>query len=142
MQKQIDQQKHRAFTDYLGISGSLLCLAHCLLVPFLLIGKEVADHAENGHSLLDYFSHQHQPLLLSFSFNLDHLFLIIALGAAIHALRSSHRTDVKWMLVTGWLLFFIGVISFYPLVHLGSILLIVGHLTNLYFCRKHCPVVA
>ncbi len=135
--------KH-SFTDYLGISGSILCLVHCLAVPFMLLGREVMDHTEGSHPEDAHFSeaygHVHQPLLQSLSFNWDHFFLLVALAAAWHTLRSSHRTEVKWMLVIGWISFFGGVVTFYPLVHVGSVLLIAGHLLNLYYCRNHCAV--
>ena len=130
--------KHQ-LTDYLGISGSMLCLIHCLAVPFLFIGHELYDGHSHDH-WSEAFTHVHQPLWQSLTFNWDHFFLLIALVAAIHTVRKSHRQEVKMIIAIGWLMFFSGVLFFYPLVHLGSIILISGHLLNLYFCRKECRI--
>jgi len=115
-------------SDILGTCTSLLCLAHCIVTPFLFIAQTgsaaFSDVTPSWWKFLDYF------------------FLIISF-AAIY--RTTQTTSLKWMKITLWLswslLFFVilneklELFQFAEIaIYFPAIALMVLHLYN----RKHC----
>lgn len=110
--------------DYVGIYGSALCLLHCLALPLLALLKSSAVHTEENH-FWDYF------------------FAAVALYAVYHSLKHVARNYLKIMLIGGWLTFMLSLLfDQHFVMQLGSLLLIVAHSLNLYYCRKGACVVA
>ena len=111
--------------DYFGIAGSVLCIVHCLLVPALALGSSFAhDHHSNAGLL-----------------SLDYLFILINGIAVYYATRDHKSLPLKILLWGALLLFAISLIFenrngiFTLLGYIGSGLLIVGHLLNIYMCQ-------
>jgi uncharacterized membrane protein (UPF0136 family) len=110
--------------DYVGILGSVLCIVHCMLVPALAFGSSVVTH------------HEHTGLR-----SLDFLFIIIN-GLAVFYATRNHKSLLLGILLWGALTLFAAALIFegkHPaftwLGYVGSALLIVGHLVNLYICQ-------
>jgi len=112
--------------DKIGIAGSILCLIHCLIAPFIAIsGTALASHWHGGDSV----------------WRLDYIFLIISGAAVYYATR--HVAD-KYLKVFLWLSFFVFSGSllleskgeiFHWLSYVGSFMLIAGHFWNIYSSR-------
>lgn len=111
--------------DYIGIAGSVLCVIHCLATPALLLG-------------ITFFGDNY---LVADLHKLDFVFILVN-GAAVYYATRSHQ--VKWVNLLLWSAFVIFSASlllehnwsfFRYLSYFGSLLLIVGHSLNLYFCR-------
>lgn len=110
--------------DYIGILGSVLCIVHCLLMPALAFGTTMTAH------------HEHAGLL-----SLDYLFIVINAVAVYFATKNHKSVVVRTILWGSLLLFSVSLIfeaahpAFTWLGYIGSSLLIVGHLINLYICQ-------
>lgn len=116
---------HNNKADYIGITGSILCIIHCLLVPAISIGSSLER------------MHTHQAGLLS----LDLLFIAIN-GIAVFYATKDHKSLPLRIFLWGALgIFSISILFeshspvFIWLGYLGSGLLIIGHMINLYICQ-------
>ena len=129
-ESQLTVFKFRNSSDNWGAIASALCLAHCVLTPFLFIAH-AHTHAE-GH-------HESGPLWWG---TIDYIFLVISLFAVHH---SAKETSLKWMplaLYASWTLLAMYIVSEkYELLHLGhgwvylpALSLVFLHLYN----RRHC----
>lgn len=108
--------------DFIGISGSVLCILHCLLLPLFAFWQASGEHNTDNH-FWDYF------------------FVAISLYAVYNSLRHAARVYIKVMLVGGWAIFMLAtLIEQHLLMQIGSFLLILAHSLNLYFCRKEACV--
>ena len=111
--------------DYIGIVGSVLCIIHCMLVPALAFG-----------SGLVYDHHAHTGLL-----SLDYFFILINGIAVYYATRDHKSILIRSVLWTALTIFSVSLIfegsshAFTWLGYIGSGLLIIGHLLNIYICR-------
>ncbi|WP_373513258.1 MerC domain-containing protein [Persicitalea sp.] len=109
--------------DYVGVTGSVLCLVHCLITPALALGSSLSvDH----HAA---------------STGLDFLFILINGLAVFFATRDHHSPALRLFLWISFALFSVSLLlghdiaGFRILGYVGSGLLIVGHLYNLAYCR-------
>jgi len=110
--------------DYIGILGSVLCIIHCLLVPALAFGSTA------------FHKHEHAGLI-----SLDYFFILIN-GIAVYYATREHKSLVIRTLLWGALLIFSVSLIFEGknqiftwLGYIGSALLIIGHLLNIYICQ-------
>lgn len=115
-------------SDFLGMLSSILCLIHCLALPFIVV-----FFGETLKSL------EH----LEFA---DWIFAVISLYAAYDSLRKTQSKGLRITFIIGWLFFIIGIIFHesgvlsYSL-HLGSLILITSHIRNYMLKRKYgCEV--
>lgn len=112
--------------DYVGILGSVLCIVHCLLVPALAVGSSLThDHHHTSFGLI----------------SLDYLFILIN-GVAVYFATKHHKSLPLQILLWGSLaVFAVSLIfegrhfAFVILGFVGSGLLIIGHMINLYICQ-------
>jgi hypothetical protein len=111
--------------DYIGIAGSILCILHCLIVPALAFSSTLAHnhHANTGLISLDYF-------------------FILVNGLAVFYATRNHKA--LWLRIFLWgalSLFAVSLIfehqyqAFTWLGYVGSGLLIIGHVINIYICQ-------
>lgn len=116
--------------DLVGISGSVLCLIHCLLSPALLLGSSLASE----------HTHPHEAGFAQ----LDWIFIIINGLAVYYATKGGHGTSSVRIFM--WFSFIVFATSLllenaHPLFvwagYLGSGLLILGHLYNLVKCKPY-----
>jgi hypothetical protein len=111
--------------DYFGIAGSVLCIIHCLMVPALAMGSMLGHNHHGNASLV----------------SLDYLFILIN-GIAVFYATRDHKSFLLRLLLWGALsLFSVSLIFenrnvvFSWLGYVGSGLLIVGHMLNIYLCQ-------
>jgi hypothetical protein len=117
----IDKQNH-VLSDKIGIASSAACLLHCLAAPIvvaLITGGEFANR------------HHHFDL---FALILDIVFLVLAFWASNRSARKA-SSNIKFILYLGIALFTLGISLRYTvdndlLIHIGSIVLILGHLIH------------
>ncbi|WP_080053974.1 MerC domain-containing protein [Spirosoma aerolatum] len=112
--------------DLIGITGSILCIIHCLITPVLVMSS----------TLLQY-----DTLRASF-LSLDYLFIGINVLAVWSASRHSTSTIARFL----WLflgLFATGLLleevhaGFEYLAYAASLGLVITHLLNIRYCRTH-----
>lgn len=110
--------------DYIGITGSVLCLLHCLVTPVLLVSSSLFQHA---------------PLRAGF-LSLDYIFIGINAVAVYFATRNGMSVPVKrsmWGFLT---LFSIALVFEYTapifryVTYAASAGLVISHLINI---RQH-----
>ncbi len=110
--------------DYIGITGSVLCLVHCLVTPVLLLTTAVLHH---DHLRIGYLS-------------LDYVFMGINIIAVYFATRANHSLFVKRALWGFLALFAVAILledvneAFHLLGYAASAGLVMTHLINL---RQH-----
>jgi hypothetical protein len=112
--------------DYVGITGSILCIIHCIVTPILAVSSSVflKDTMTEGMHLLGY------------------VFVIVNGVAVYYATRHTHSARLNQFLWGAFALFAVSIIleetneAFHYLGYVGSFLLIVGHGLNLYLCRR------
>ncbi|MBP2830872.1 MerC domain-containing protein [Aquimarina sp. U1-2] len=110
--------------------ASSLCLAHCLLTPFLFM-------AHSGSMLF----HNEHPLWWK---SLDIIFLGLSFLAVRKSSRTTSKSKMKYAFWISWLLLFIIVINeklaLFPLaeetIYLASSLLVILHVYNLKYCQR------
>ena len=118
-------------SDWIGISSSILCLIHCLILPIAFV---------TGSSLI---THKHLDLF-GINFNIDYIFGVISLFAAYYSSRHAHKKYIKYMFLVGWLTFIIGMTflketPIFYFMHIGTAILIITHIQNIRICRNnHC----
>jgi len=112
--------------DYIGITGSVLCIIHCLATPILLMTSALL---RNDAVRTSYLS-------------LDYLFIGINIAAVYFATR--HAPSRIRTLLWGFLsLFAVALLLedvseiFEYLAYAASTGLVLTHLANLRFCRGH-----
>ncbi len=115
-------------SDFLGMLSSILCLIHCLALPFIVV-----FFGETLKSL------EHLEFV-------DWIFALISLYAAYDSLRKTQLKGLRITFIIGWLFFIFGVIFHEDKIlsyslHLGSLILIISHIRNYMLKRKYgCEV--
>ncbi|GAA4434213.1 hypothetical protein GCM10023091_08860 [Ravibacter arvi] len=112
--------------DYVGITGSVLCIIHCIATPLLALSSSVffKDTLSEGMHLLGF------------------VFILINGVAVYYATRNGHSTWLNRFLWGAFAVFAASLLLeesnevFHYLGYFGSFLLIVGHSLNLYLCRR------
>jgi len=112
--------------DYIGITGSILCIIHCIVTPVLTVSSSLLlkDTLHEGMHLLGY------------------IFILINGAAVYYATRHSHSSRLNRFLWAAFGVFAASIVLeevnevFHYTGYLGSFLLIVGHSLNLYICRR------
>ncbi|MCA0269415.1 MAG: MerC domain-containing protein [Bacteroidetes bacterium] len=115
--------------DRLGLGASVICLVHCLAMPFVLTG--VAAWGAHGHE--------------AFHIGVAAVSIPLALAAAWPGYREHRDRGVLALLLGGALVFGLGVVLHDTLGELaalamsvvGSVLLMLGHVRN-YHRRSMC----
>lgn len=108
------------FSNYLGIASATLCVAHCILTPFLIVLVSKYEWWEN----------------------LSYLFLIVSFAAVWEAVKAKpplHILLLIWVsfLVLGLCIIFENTYEFAePLSYLASLSLVSGHILNIRHCKK------
>lgn len=114
--------RHRA--DYVGITGSVLCIIHCLITPVLVMTS----------ALLNY-----ESLRIGF-LSLDYLFIVINVIAVWSASQRA-TSRVRWAMWGFLALFAVGLLLeeyselFEYVAYAASAGLVVTHLLNIRQCR-------
>ncbi|MEZ0484882.1 MerC domain-containing protein [Fibrella aquatica] len=112
--------------DYIGITGSVLCIIHCLITPILVMTSTLLNH---------------DSLRIGF-LSLDYLFIAINIVAVWSATRHTSRPIrlALWSLLT---LFATGLLledldpRFEYMAYAASLGLVISHLANIRYCRNH-----
>ncbi|ODS77685.1 MAG: hypothetical protein ABS46_17880 [Cytophagaceae bacterium SCN 52-12] len=112
--------------DYVGITGSVLCIIHCIVTPVLAVSSSLLfkDTLLEGMRLLGY------------------LFILINGVAVYYATRHSHSPRLSQFLWVAFGIFSASIVLeevsevFHYTGYAGSFLLIAGHSLNLYLCRR------
>lgn len=116
----------RQKADYVGITGSILCIIHCLVTPLLVMTSTLLNH---------------DTLRIGF-LSLDYLFI----GVNIVAVWSASRHTSRRIAIALWsflILFATGLLledvheGFAYLAYAASLGLVITHLTNIRYCRTH-----
>lgn len=116
----------RQKADYVGITGSVLCIVHCLITPVLVMTSTLLNH---------------DTLRVGF-LSLDYLFIGVNMLAVYSASRHT-STPIKAMLWTCLALFATGLLledvhkGFEYLAYIASLSLVVTHFANIRYCRTH-----
>ncbi|MCC5943378.1 MAG: MerC domain-containing protein [Bernardetiaceae bacterium] len=126
--------RHRSLSDFSGIFASLLCLAHCLIVPLFFAGYAAAgEHVHEEGEV-----HFHADSFFSW----DYVFILLGFLAVWHSAR---RTKIMWIRLILWGSFSLFVLavfleSYSSLWHYGhyaaALGLIIGHVANLMTCNR------
>lgn len=112
--------------DYVGITGSVLCIIHCIVTPILAVSSSVLfkDSLVEGMHLLGYG------------------FILINGAAVYYATRNIHSVQLNRFLWFSFAVFAVSIALeevnelFHYVGYLGSAMLIIGHGLNLYLCRN------
>lgn len=113
--------------DYVGITGSVLCLIHCLVTPVLLMTTAVL---RDEHLRIGYLS-------------LDYVFIGVNIVAVYFATRANVSSAIKWALWGFLTLFSVAILledvnqAFQLTGYAASAGLIVTHLVNIRQHRQH-----
>lgn len=115
----------RQKADYIGITGSVLCLIHCLITPVLVLTSTLLNH---------------DTLRIGF-LSLDYLFIGINIVAVWSASRHTSR-PIRMALWSFLALFATGLLledvpGFDYVAYTASLGLVVTHLANIRYCRTH-----
>ncbi|MBC8153290.1 MAG: MerC domain-containing protein [Bacteroidetes bacterium] len=116
----------RQKADYVGITGSLLCIVHCLVTPILVMTPAWLKHDAIRIGLL----------------NLNYGFIGVNIIAVWSATRHTSRRIAR--LLWGFLMFFAAGLlledlhpGFEYLAYAASLGLVITHITNIRYCRSH-----
>ena len=110
--------------DYLGITGSVLCLIHCLVTPMLLMTTAVM---RDEHLRIGFLS-------------LDYVFIGVNIVAVYFATRANVSSAIKWALWGFLALFSVAILledvneTFQLLGYVASAGLVMTHVINI---RQH-----
>lgn len=106
--------------DYIGITGSVLCIIHCLATPVLLLTVNFA----------------HEGLKVGY-LSLDYVFILVNIFAVYHATKHAHSVTIKRAL-WGFLAFFTACLlledvseAFEYAGYAASLGLVITHLVNI-----------
>jgi len=117
------------YADHIGITGSVLCLIHCLAVPVIALLSTGAAQAGHYHEVGN-----------------DYVFIFICIVAVYFAARSAYHRAVKvslWFFVA---LFALGLLVgrnihelewLEYLAHTATLGLIITHLVNIRLANRH-----
>ena len=116
----------RQKADYVGITGSILCIIHCLVTPLLVMTSTLLNH---------------DTLRVGF-LSLDYVFIGVNIVAVWSAARHTSRTIAMalWCflaLFTACLLLEDIHKAFEFGAYAASLGLVITHLTNIRHCRTH-----
>ncbi len=106
--------------DYIGITGSLLCIIHCLATPILLLTVNFA----------------HESLKVGY-LSLDYVFIVVNIFAVYHATKHAHSVVIKRALWSFLVLFTACLLleevseTFEYIGYAASLGLVVTHLINI-----------
>lgn len=124
------------YADRLGITSSVLCLIHCLVLPLVAgIWFEIGHHHHHHHA---GSGHDHDLLL----HGIDYAFIPLSAIAVVFAVRHTHLPAIRISLLAFMALFVSGILlaetnaAFEHLTHVGSAGLVLTHLINLKVCRS------
>lgn len=107
-------------SDYLGIASATLCVAHCILAPFLILA--VSKYAWWEH--------------------LTYVFLALSFYAVYEAIKAKPPTYIlvlicgSFALMTIFLLLEASWKIAEPLSYIASLGLVVGHILNIRYCKN------
>jgi len=116
--------------DGIGMTASLLCMAHCIATPFLFIAKSCSvsccDASPTWWSWLDY------------------LFLVVSFFAVWQTSKTTSKRWIRYALWVSWLLLFAIIVNeklqLLPLpettIYFPAVALVGLHFYNLKYC--HC----
>ncbi|MEN1784984.1 MAG: MerC domain-containing protein [Bacteroidota bacterium] len=118
-------------SDLVGATASALCLAHCILTPFLFVAQA---------NIAAYGAGETHPAWWSF---LDIVFLVISLAAVWYSAVNSVSEAVQWGLWISWIVLCFIILneklSWMPLpeaaVYVPAIALVLLHLYNRKYCK-------
>jgi succinate dehydrogenase/fumarate reductase cytochrome b subunit len=119
----VETADHKA--DYVGITGSILCMIHCLAAPVLVVSS---NWLKNDLTLQAGF------------LSLDYVFIIVNIIAVYFATRHHHSRGIRIALWSFLILFGFGLLLeeqgpvFEYIAYAASAGLVVSHLLNL---RQH-----
>lgn len=116
----------RQKADYVGITGSVLCIIHCLATPVVVMSSTLLNHESFRVGFL----------------SLDYLFIAINIVAVWSASRDTSRKIALtlWGFLT---LFAAGLLledvhdGFAYVAYAASLGLVITHLANIRYCRTH-----
>jgi len=113
--------------DVMGITGSVLCIIHCVATPVLVV---TATWLQEG------------ALRTAFE-GMDYVFIGVNAIAVYLAARHSHQPFIRWLLWGFLSLFTVGLLledtdeRFAYLAYAASVGLVLSHLANIQACRLH-----
>lgn len=116
----------RSKADYIGITGSVLCIIHCLITPVAVMTSTLLNH---------------NTLRIGF-LSLDYLFIGINILAVWSASRHT-SWPIRIALWSFLILFAVGLLledispSAEYLAYAASLGLVLTHLANIRYCRTH-----
>ncbi|GAB3563862.1 hypothetical protein GCM10027578_08310 [Spirosoma luteolum] len=114
------------YADYVGITGSVLCLIHCLITPILVLTSTLLNHDTLRVGLV----------------SLDYVFIGVNILAVWSASRHTSPA-IGWALWAFLALFSAALLaeSYHPLfaylAYAASLGLVIAHLANIRYCRSH-----
>lgn len=116
----------RRKADWIGITGSVLCIIHCLITPIAVMTSTLL---------------QHDSLRIGF-LSLDYVFI----GINILAVWAASRRTARSIAIALWgllVVFALGLFleelneAFEYLAYVASAGLVITHLLNIRYCRSH-----
>jgi hypothetical protein len=119
----MENQSLREKADVIGITGSVLCIIHCLVSPFLVMGGKMAGLSDTWHFL-------------------DFIFVGINIFAVFHATKHHSTPAIRVALWSFLVIFSIAILfedqspAFVYLGYFASLGLVLSHVVNLRHCRK------
>ncbi|MEH0157897.1 MerC domain-containing protein [Limibacter armeniacum] len=129
--------KLNRYADYIGITGSSLCLVHCILTSGATLISALMAHTHGNE-------HHHE---LNFWGWMDLSMIVVSIVAVYFAAKATHHVFIKTMLWGFLTLFVASTMGKFIMPHPaawieiigwgGSLGLITTHFTNLYICRRH-----
>ncbi|GAA4846248.1 MerC domain-containing protein [Algivirga pacifica] len=126
------------YADYIGITGSTICLIHCIGTSGLMLFSSLVPGMHEHHQGV----HEHH---LDFWGMVDVFMLALTALAVVWASKSTHHGGVKLLLWVFLFLFMVATLIKYTAftmqwievtAWMASFGLIATHLYNLYLCRR------
>jgi hypothetical protein len=120
----MDSMRQKA--DFLGISGSILCIVHCLVTPFLVMAGTFSGA---------------EAIKMGF-LSLDYAFILVNIFAVYHATKHHSTLRIRASLWGFLVLFTCAILLeeqhqvFEYLGYAASIGLVVSHIVNLRYCQQ------
>lgn len=124
------------YTDQIGITGSFICLIHCIITSGLMIGSSFLSHASHHHG------HHHHYLDI---WGIIDISMILVSGIAVYfSTQKCHEQLMKSVMWVSYIIYsltmLVKYIGFEPtwlsiLSYTMSFVLIGGHFINLKKCH-------